>query len=176
MGLAGAVIGLTVGFFGWEVSGLICGALFGLIVLAFSIPSILDKEAGLWLTLYALPGGIVALALLNWLFCWYPLRIDSSGVLVWASWAIMPILALLGLMFTIAVWIQHRPARERRSRRCFGSWLPIPERLAQFLALYPPQSRLRSLIRSAPSPGWPHARGGVRRCRRAAMLAVRRRC
>lgn len=112
VGLAGAVIGLTIGFFGWMVSGIICGALLGLIVLAFCIPSILDKEVGIWLSLYTLPGGIVALALVNWLFCWFPFRIDSSGVLVWAIWAIMPLLALLGLAFTIANWIQ-RPSRSR---------------------------------------------------------------
>ena len=32
-GLAGAIIGVTVGFWGWEVSGVVCGTILGLVAL-----------------------------------------------------------------------------------------------------------------------------------------------
>src|SRR6185437_3608937 len=102
----GAVIGLTAGFFGWEVSGIICGALLGILVLIVCIA----ERASIWGFLFMAPGGGVGLAVINWLFCWFPFRIDSSGTLVWATWALLPLLGLLGLMFTIAVWLR-RPSR-----------------------------------------------------------------
>lgn len=109
----GAVIGLTVGFFSWEVSGIIWGALLGLFVLALGILSIAQKGAKTeraWFSLFSFAGASIVLALVNWLLCWFPFHIDSSGTLVWAIWATMPLLGLLGVMFTIAVWVQ-RPSR-----------------------------------------------------------------
>jgi hypothetical protein len=107
-GLAGAVIGVTVGFFGWEVSGIICGALLSLIVVIADIYWIIEEfEDAEWNLLWMIPGAAVVLALLNWLLCWFPFRMDSSGTLVWAIWTLMILLAMMGLVFTITVWFRR---------------------------------------------------------------------